>query len=57
MPPSRSSRQVWIALRASLRGVLEVTTLADIARGELPPAVAELARTPEAWTTRRAGHR
>jgi Rrf2 family protein len=50
-------QQVWIALRASLRGVLEVTTIADIARGELPPAVAELARTPEAWTTRRAGRR
>ncbi len=50
-------QQVWIALRASLRGVLEVTTVADIARGELPPAVAELARTPEAWTTRRVGHR
>jgi Rrf2 family protein len=50
-------QQVWIALRASLRGVLEVTTLADIAGGRLPPAVADLARTPEAWTTRRAGHR
>ncbi len=45
-------QQVWIALRASLRGVLEVTTLADIASGELPAAVAELARSPEAWTTR-----
>lgn len=50
-------QQVWIALRASLRGVLEVTTLADIASGRLPAAVADLARTPEAWTTRRAGHR
>ena len=29
-------RDVWIALRASLRGVLEETTLADLASGELP---------------------
>src|SRR5690349_18738542 len=29
-------RDVWIAVRASLRGVLEQVTLADVARGELP---------------------
>ncbi|HKY64846.1 MAG TPA: Rrf2 family transcriptional regulator, partial [Acidimicrobiales bacterium] len=29
-------RDVWIATRASLRGVLEQVTLADVAAGELP---------------------
>jgi Rrf2 family protein len=42
-------RDVWIAVRASLRGVLESVTLADLARGELPAEVEELTRNPEAW--------
>jgi Rrf2 family protein len=42
-------REVWIAVRASLRSVLEETTLADLARGELPPAVEALTRDPDAW--------
>jgi Rrf2 family protein len=42
-------REVWIAVRASLRGVLEAVTLADVARGELPDAVAALAAEPDAW--------
>jgi Rrf2 family protein len=42
-------REVWIAVRASLRSVLEEVTVADVARGTLPPEVAELARDPDAW--------
>jgi len=42
-------REVWIAVRASLRSVLEETTIADLARGELPPAVEALASDPDAW--------
>jgi Rrf2 family protein len=42
-------RDVWIAVRASLRSVLETVTLADVARGELPAAVRELVADPEAW--------
>jgi Rrf2 family protein len=42
-------REVWIAVRASLRSVREETTIADLARGELPPAVEALARDPDAW--------
>ena len=42
-------RDVWIAMRASLRAVLEHVTVADIARGELPPEVAALVHDPEAW--------
>jgi len=45
-------RDVWVALRASVRGVLERVTLADVAHGELPPHVAELTRDPEAWVRR-----
>ncbi|HWC85714.1 MAG TPA: transcriptional regulator, partial [Solirubrobacteraceae bacterium] len=43
---------VWIAVRASLRGVLERVTLADVASGKLPPHVIKLAQDPEAWVTR-----
>jgi Rrf2 family protein len=42
-------REVWVAVRASLRGVLETVTLADVARGPLPPGVAALLRDPDAW--------
>ena len=47
--PAGRLQEVWIAVRASLRSVLEETTLADLARGELPPAVEALARDPDAW--------
>lgn len=49
---AESLQRVWIAVRANLRAVLETTTLADVASGELPPAVAALAETPDAWRTR-----
>ena len=42
-------RDVWIAVRASLRSVLEHVTLADVAGGELPTPVRELVADPEAW--------
>lgn len=45
-------REVWVAVRASLRAVLESVTLADAARGELPPEVAALSRNPDAWLPR-----
>jgi Rrf2 family protein len=45
-------RDVWVALRASVRSVLEQVTLADVARGELPPHIAELTRTDDAWVRR-----
>jgi len=43
---------VWIAVRANLRSVLERVTLADVAAGKLPPHVIKLAQDPEAWVTR-----
>jgi len=45
-------QQVCIAVRKNLRAVLERVTLADVAAGRLPEHVIELARDPEAWTTR-----
>jgi Rrf2 family protein len=44
-------QQVWIAVRANLRAVLEATTLADVARGELPAHVQQLASAPDAWAS------
>jgi Rrf2 family protein len=42
-------REVWVAVRASLRSVLEEVTLADLVSGELPAIVGELTAAPEAW--------
>jgi Rrf2 family protein len=44
--------QVWIAVRANLRRVLERVTVADIANGELPTSVTELTEDEGAWITR-----
>ena len=43
---------VWLALRAALRGVLEGVTLAELAAGELPAAIRELAAQPDAQAQR-----
>ena len=42
-------RDVWIAVRANLRAVLEHVTIADVARGELPASIEALASNPDAW--------
>ena len=44
-------REVFVALRASVRTVLERVTLADVASGRLPDVVGELAREPGAWSS------
>jgi Rrf2 family protein len=46
---SEPLRDVWVAVRASLRGVLEGVTLADLAAGKLPKEIAQLTGDPEAW--------
>jgi Rrf2 family protein len=46
---ARALRDIWIAVRASLRSVLEETTLADLADGRLPDAVGQLTSDPDAW--------
>jgi DNA-binding IscR family transcriptional regulator len=45
-------QQVWIALRANIREVLEETTLANVVSGELPAKVVELTEPAEAWAPR-----
>ncbi len=47
--PAEALQQVWVAMRAALRSVLESVTLADVAAGRLPKEVAKLAADPEAW--------
>ena len=42
-------QDVWIALRASERQILELVTVADVAGGDLPDRVRELAADPRAW--------
>ncbi len=42
-------RDVWIALRANLRAVLDHTTIADVAEGRLPELVRSLAADPDSW--------
>src|SRR5437764_12704036 len=44
--------RVWIAVRKSLRQVVEQVTVADVATGRLPKAVVTLSEDPEAWVTR-----
>src|SRR3954453_12793571 len=46
-----SLTDVWIAVRASLRSVLESTSVADLAHGDLPEGVAELASDPDNWVS------
>jgi Rrf2 family protein len=49
---AESLKQVWVALRANLRKVLEQVTVADVAAGKLPRGVLALTREEEAWQTR-----
>jgi Rrf2 family protein len=49
---SEPLRDVWIAVRASLRSVLERVTLADVAAGELPEHVQELVGDRDNWLSR-----
>ena len=46
---AKALEQVWIAVRASLRGVLEQVSLAEVAAGRLPDHVRQLAADPDAW--------
>ena len=42
-PPVEALPQVWMAIRGSLRRVLETVSVADLVAGELPAGVVELA--------------
>ena len=47
---ARALQDVWIALRASERQILELVTIADVASGSLPDRVNDLAADPRAWS-------
>jgi Rrf2 family protein len=47
--PAERLPEVWIAVRAALRGVLEHVTVADVASGRLPKSIERLVADPEAW--------
>jgi Rrf2 family protein len=44
-------RSVWIAVRASLRGILEETSVQDLVDGKLPEQVERLIDAPDAWVS------
>jgi Rrf2 family protein len=46
---SQPLSEVWVAVRASLRQVLEQVTLKDVADNALPAVVRELSAEPNAW--------
>ncbi len=43
---------VWVAVRASLRRVLDETTLAEVLAGNLPAHVRRMVDAPDAWLPR-----
>jgi Rrf2 family protein len=47
--PAQPLQLVWIAVRATIRDVLERVTLADITKGTIPPHVERLTQDPDAW--------
>jgi Rrf2 family protein len=53
--PASHLLKVWIAVRVSLRSVLERVTLADLVAGSLPASVRELIGDADAWASRSAG--
>jgi len=50
--PAEKLRDVWVAVRANLRAVLEETTVAEVASGSLPWRIDAILNDPEAWVKR-----
>lgn len=44
--------QVWVAVRAAMRAVLENISLADVVNGHFPRHVVKLTEDPDAWVPR-----
>ncbi|MEP6851169.1 MAG: Rrf2 family transcriptional regulator [bacterium] len=44
--------EVWVAVRASLRRVLDETTIDQVLSGSLPRHVARMVQAPDAWLPR-----
>ena len=45
-------RTVWVAVRASLRAVVDEVTLADVVADRLPTRIRRLTEAPDAWSRR-----
>ena len=45
-------QEVWVAVRACLRDVLDEVSLEDVVSGKLPDQVARLVARPDAWEPR-----
>jgi Rrf2 family protein len=45
-------RDLWVAVRANLRGVLEHVTLADLAAGRFPAPIRRLVADDDSWRPR-----
>lgn len=45
-------RTVWVAVRASLRAVVDELTLADVAAGRMPADLRRMIEAPDAWARR-----
>jgi Rrf2 family protein len=48
-PAAVPLREVWVALRANVRAILEHVTLADLAADKLPASVKKITANPEVW--------
>lgn len=55
--PAEHLQDVWVALRAAMRSVLEHVTLDQIVSGKLPARVAKLISDPDSWQPRPLGRR
>lgn len=49
---SKPLQEVWVALRANIRQILESVTLADVVANELPEPVRAIASHPDVWRNR-----
>lgn len=45
-------QEVWIALRANMREVLESVTIADLVSGQLPEPIGRIVSDPDVWQPR-----
>ncbi|GAA2583795.1 Rrf2 family transcriptional regulator [Dactylosporangium fulvum] len=45
-------QQLWVAVRAAVRNVLDEVSLADVVRGRMPAHVRRLTTPPHAWQPR-----
>jgi Rrf2 family protein len=50
--PAAHLQEVWVALRANVRQVLENITLADVLAGRFPTELEPLTADPDAWRSR-----